>query len=222
MKMVTARRTYPELRYPQTIPESLDFILAYHCAPTLLGIKPSSLIRIPKASQDALQQYLEEYLEPLKMLNLKDRGETIYVLIYREEELGEILEKEENQRLLADFDYPVTCPFCPFENLLDGALQHLVKRWELCRFCPHEIGLFLGYPNYDVQGFIEHGGRAAMCGGYWRVFDQREKAEETFRLYDASRAYLVRDLLLANHFLAHTARTHAAKAHTQERMRQGA
>lgn len=48
---------------------------------------------------------------------------------------------------------------------------------------PHEMGIFLGYPLGDVKGFIEHHGRNCLCSGYWKVYENEEKACETFRLY---------------------------------------
>ena len=46
---------------------------------------------------------------------------------------------------------------------------------------PHEIGLFLGYPPDDVEGFIENRARAFKCPGYWKVYGDEEKAKAQFR-----------------------------------------
>ena len=43
--------------------------------------------------------------------------------------------------------------------------------------CPHEVGLFLGYPPEDVKGFIENKGRNALCSGLWKVYSDKENAE---------------------------------------------
>ncbi|MBR0050680.1 MAG: DUF3793 family protein, partial [Firmicutes bacterium] len=48
---------------------------------------------------------------------------------------------------------------------------------------PHEIGLFLGYPPGDVNGFIQEGPRCAKCTGYWQVYGDEEKALKTFERY---------------------------------------
>ena len=58
----------------------------------------------------------------------------------------------------------------------------LVKRRVQKRMTfPHEVGLFLGYPPEDVQGFIEHRGQCFACSGYWKVYANEE---ETRRLFD--------------------------------------
>ncbi|MBQ6903034.1 MAG: DUF3793 family protein, partial [Lachnospiraceae bacterium] len=45
---------------------------------------------------------------------------------------------------------------------------------------PHEIGLFLGYPPEDVQGFIDHKYEGCTCVGDWRVYGDAEAAKERF------------------------------------------
>lgn len=48
---------------------------------------------------------------------------------------------------------------------------------------PHEIGLFLGYPLEDVQGFIEHHAEGYKCVGCWKVYGDEEHARREFRRY---------------------------------------
>ena len=54
---------------------------------------------------------------------------------------------------------------------------------------PHEIGVFLGYPLYDVEGFIEQ--RECVMMGYWKVYRYPSAARRLFALYDAC----IRELL---------------------------
>jgi hypothetical protein len=48
---------------------------------------------------------------------------------------------------------------------------------------PHEIGLFLGYPPEDVQGFICQGPDCCKCSGCWKVYGDPEAAQKTFDQY---------------------------------------
>ena len=48
---------------------------------------------------------------------------------------------------------------------------------------PHEIGLFLGYPPKDVQGFIDNPCSGVKCVGCWKVYSDEEKAERIFKKY---------------------------------------
>ena len=45
---------------------------------------------------------------------------------------------------------------------------------------PHEIGLFLGYPPEDVQGFICLGPQCCKCTGCWKVYGDEEAARKKF------------------------------------------
>lgn len=52
---------------------------------------------------------------------------------------------------------------------------------------PHEIGIFLGYPIWDVEGFIEHKGQNYKFCGYWKVYQDVEGAKLKFKEYDRIR-----------------------------------
>ena len=48
---------------------------------------------------------------------------------------------------------------------------------------PHEIGLFLGYPPEDVDGFINNGAKGAKYVGTWKVYGDESIAKRTFAQY---------------------------------------
>lgn len=48
---------------------------------------------------------------------------------------------------------------------------------------PHEIGLFLGYPPEDVEGFIRFGGKNCKCFGCWKVYGNIEAAHQCFERF---------------------------------------
>ena len=48
---------------------------------------------------------------------------------------------------------------------------------------PHEVGLFLGYPPEDVQGFMERRAKGFRCVGCWKVYGDAEKAQKLFASY---------------------------------------
>ena len=52
---------------------------------------------------------------------------------------------------------------------------------------PHEIGLFLGYPLADVQGFIAHCGRNYRLCGCWKVYGDPCFAQRCFAKYKKCR-----------------------------------
>ncbi len=55
---------------------------------------------------------------------------------------------------------------------------------------PHEIGIFLGYPLEDVDGFITHQGENCKLCGCWKVYGNVEQARRTFANYEKCRVFL--------------------------------
>jgi hypothetical protein len=58
-----------------------------------------------------------------------------------------------------------------------------VRRLRDSETFPHEIGLFLGYPPSDVDGFIRNPNEGFCEVGYWKVYSDVESARRAFRRY---------------------------------------
>ena len=63
----------------------------------------------------------------------------------------------------------------------NGQLSSLVRKFRAEEEFPHEIGLFLGYPPEDVQGFLDN--RPCKCVGCWKVYGDVDSARKKFSLY---------------------------------------
>ena len=152
--------------------KQFDQLLALHCAPTLAGLKAASMVALPGRSLAELQR---------------------------------LLRRSKAQVLLAECGYPSG-------GSLDELLQHLKERMQTSgaggrctitedcagadagsggrgtgageRF-PHEIGLFLGYPPHDVEGFIRYGGQNFRQCGFWKVYDNEKAVMHLFHCYAA-------------------------------------
>ena len=72
---------------------------------------------------------------------------------------------------------------------IDEKLDLLASRMS-CGSFPHEIGAFLGYPVGDIRGFISNSGKNCLLCGYWKVYENAEKAQRTFDEYDRCRDIL--------------------------------
>ena len=79
----------------------------------------------------------------------------------------------------------------PVDGGLEAMLSALRRRLEGADF-PHEIGLFLGYPPVDVEGFRRNGGRNCKLCGPWKVYGPVEEARQRFRTFHRCRAALCR------------------------------
>ena len=155
-----------------------EYTLAFHCAPALAGIKPADLISWTgtREERDAL---VERYACRLagagisvRMLCRCERHSLI--LVYRQDRLEGQLERREVRDMLRRDGYPV-------EEGLEAMLVHLSRRLRACPEFPHEVGLFLGYPAEDVEGFRAHGGRDYKYCGLWKVYSDVERAQSCFR-----------------------------------------
>lgn len=59
---------------------------------------------------------------------------------------------------------------------------------------PHEIGIILGYPPEDIEGFKRYKGRNFKCCGYWKVYGNAERAQKLFDAYTLCREKLMQAL----------------------------
>ena len=82
----------------------------------------------------------------------------------------------------------------PLAGGLEAMLDHLASRMAGSGGFPHEVGLFLGYPAEDVEGFRRHGGQGYKYSGLWKVYSDVERAQRCFRQYGCCRRALCRRL----------------------------
>lgn len=83
-----------------------------------------------------------------------------------------------------------------YESLdLNDVLSCFQKRYADCMEqiaeFPHEMGLLLGYPVEDVEGFIENKGHNYLYAGYWKVYGHVEEKKALFNRYEEARKVLI-------------------------------
>ena len=160
---------------------SVHYIIQ-HGAPTLAGLKTGNLFPCAIEDRDAFFRTLREanqVLLPrgLRLLPLRLESSRALLYLFRPDCLSRDLSREEAQAILrragyTDADYR-------------RCLRELTRRLRSGEPFPHEIGLFLGYPPEDVQGFMEHHGRGSKCSGCWKVYGDAEAAQKRFEAYRA-------------------------------------
>ena len=168
-----------------------ELTLAFHCAPALAGIKPADLIALP-GEGDETDALLASYSAALAGAGISLRPlcrcrSRCLVLVYLRDRLERQLDQEEVARLLERDGYPLT-------GGLEAMLDHLASRMAGSGGFPHEVGLFLGYPAEDVEGFRRHGGQGYKYSGLWKVYSDVERAQRCFRQYGCCRRALCRRL----------------------------
>lgn len=116
---------------------------------------------------------------------IKKNRNSILVLFYEKEKLHEKLEA--NRKYLQKFGYEKN-------NTCLEDLNQLKERFG--EYCPHEIGIFLGIPMEDVQGFIQNRGENYMFNGYWKVYHNPDQAARLFEVFDLARVQVMKKLSL--------------------------
>lgn len=162
----------------------IEKYLIEHCSPTLASLKTANLFSVSLDSEHDAYLQLEQWsslLAPkgIELFIIKKQGGTALVYVFRRAMLQKDLEKPGVAEFLSDYGYSDLDP--------QAALERLGARLAYSGEFPHEIGLFLGYPLGDVQGFIRYGGRNCKCTGCWKAYCNEEEALRTFERFNKCR-----------------------------------
>lgn len=163
-----------------------DEMVVRHCAPTLASLKTGSLFVCPYATLTELYASIRSLnrrlgAKGLRVIPLRCRDGRCMVYVYRPERLAQDLSSEKAAAILRACGYTE----CGTADCVRRLMARLAQSDEF----PHEIGLFLGYPPEDVEGFIGH--KEPKCTGCWKVYGDADAAQRTFARYrKCTNAYL--------------------------------
>ncbi len=164
-----------------------------HCAPTLKGIKPGNLFSAPIQSEAEMNlqvRILNRLLGPkgVRVVPMQHSASRALIYVYRPSQLEKYFHSEEVSKLLRHFGYsPDSAGTCVarLRRKMKGSNQGQGS-------FPHEVGLFLGYPAEDVNGFIEHRAKDFKLVGTWKVYGDSAAAERRFRAFKQCTSYCVK------------------------------
>lgn len=157
-----------------------DDQIVRNCAPTLAGIKTGSLFNVSISSDSDFKKDIISFNRSMRekgvrIIPLKICETYALIYLYRPDMLGRDLSDPMAASILKRFGYSL--------NSSDSCVAGLVRRLKSSPMFPHEIGLFLGYPPADVDGFIKSPNEGFCEVGYWKVYSDAEKARRVFRRY---------------------------------------
>ena len=146
------------------------------CAPTMASLKTGNMFSCPFGSREDMISDLRRLNQVLGRKGLRasplrwvDGRALVY--LYRPKMLEKDLRNDLASRLLAECGYPCRNP--------NRCIARLIARLRGGQDFPHEIGLFLGYPPEDVDGFM-HRKHACKLSGCWKVYGDVEGAARQF------------------------------------------
>lgn len=146
------------------------------CAPTMARLKTGNMFTCAFADRNEMTEELRQLNQRLRrkglrILPLRWRDGKALLYLYRPRLLDRDLRDPLAKRLLAE---------CGYEGRsANSCLARLMARLRQEADFPHEVGLFLGYPPADVDGFMH---RKELCKyrGLWKVYDDVEGAIRQF------------------------------------------
>lgn len=165
--------------------ETLESQLVLQCAPVLAGIKISNLLSLPRTMKKILKRFMQKL--NLSYFLLLENDKKIVVLLYQKNALEQYLKDTQVQNFLKKMEYPEESIEVLLSVLAERYKKHMSKTGEF----PHEMGLFLGYPMEDVEGFIENDGKNFLCTGYWKVYKNKQEKKELFQQYEQAKEWMI-------------------------------
>lgn len=159
--------------------------LALQCAPLIAGLKTSNLLIISKDNLHRIRQILKNTDISYSILLVTEKKITI--LLYNREDLEKYLSEERVKNLFKVMGYQKLT----FDEILP-VFQTRYQQYMLDnREFPHEMGLLLGYPVEDVEGFIENEGKDFLYIGYWKVYENLSAKLQLFRKFELAKETVI-------------------------------
>lgn len=157
----------------------LEELVVKHCAPTLAGIKTGNLFTCKYNCKNKIKNKIIEMNKILLkkdicILPLKFMNDTVLIYIYRRNKLTTDFFNNDVTNILYDRGYTPKSP--------SRCIVTLIRKLNKTNDFPHEIGLFLGYPPQDVEGFIRDSS-CFKCIGYWKVYHNECETRKLFYKY---------------------------------------
>ena len=169
--------------------EKFGFRVVTQCAPVLKGVKISNLITMKPGGWRKIRAYLKK--SRIICIPLYADAEKEVLFLYRYEQLERHLKNREVREFLR------SCGYESFE--VASVLVRLRRRYQLyagiSKEFPHELGVLLGYPVGEVQGFIDNRGENSLTSRYWKVYQNPKEAEKIFDLYDRVKEQALKEIM---------------------------
>lgn len=166
--------------------KDVEIQIALQCAPLIAGLKPSNLLMVQNHNLDQLEHILKKCGITYDIL--ADTGQRTAVLLFDWNRLAAYLKEKKVWQFFRRVGYP--------EASLGKVLPAFRLRYEDYlsgkQDFPHEMGLLLGYPVEDVEGFIDNEGEDCLFTGYWKVYQDPGEKRLLFRKFERVREILLR------------------------------
>lgn len=155
---------------------SIEMMLGIHCGATFALLKPASMFCADCGECRKLKRYEKSFgKKDFCFEVLRKDGDKNLIYVYHRKMLSDVLFEKSNRSFLEAEGYEYDDVGCALDNLKN----RLLKGGEF----PHEVGIFLGYPLEDVEGFKKSPSDGVLMSGYWKVYRDCERKKQIFERY---------------------------------------
>ena len=184
----------------------IEELIVKHCSPTLAGLKTGNMFSCPSCCEELLFAEIRRVniclrTKGVRLIPLKKQKNRMLLYFYRQNRLQEDLStKEFKEFIFSEYDLirkdlkeeekeETRTPYeileeQGYENIHSSCcIAKLIKKMKENKDFPHEVGLFLGYPPEDVDGFIKNKDCKCKCVGCWKVYGDEKQALKIFEKY---------------------------------------
>ncbi|WP_342759115.1 DUF3793 family protein [Kineothrix sedimenti] len=158
--------------------KDIETQLALQCAPLISGLKISNLLIIRRDKLAELMMILRS--TSISSYVLRNSKEKIAILLFNEKKLTSYLKEERVVKLLGEMGYHGNSLYDILPVFRERYKKYMSDKIQF----PHEMGVLMGYPIEDVEGFIRYNGRNSMLTGYWKVYENISAKEQLFRKFE--------------------------------------
>lgn len=164
-------------------------MMVLSCAPLLAGLKIASLFVTRAINYEEVLSVLKG--TEVEILTLSNNNGMLTLLLYNRSGLSQYLNKNMIASFLRKLDYENTDVDSVLKEFSFRYSLYLMDRMDF----PHEMGIILGYPLEDVNGFMCNGGKNYLYSGYWKVYCRPQAAKKLFREYDIATERMIKELV---------------------------
>ena len=166
--------------------KDIEIQIAFHCAPLIAGLKLSNLLMIQNKDLDRTTSLLKK--AGISYFVIAVTNVKAAVLLFDRCRLEAYLREEEVWQIFRNLGYK--------EDAMGKILYAFRQRYEKYLMqnqeFPHEMGLLLGYPVEDVEGFLRNEGKNCLYIGYWKVYGNLPEKMVLFRQFEKARDILLK------------------------------
>lgn len=158
--------------------QDMEMQIALQCSPLIAGIKISNLLIIPSEQLQGVKCILESTMFSYYIINTTPDKATL--LLYNESHINRYLRDWRARSLLQRMGYTTM----DLQAVLTQFSQRYRRYMKIRGEFPHEMGVILGYPIEDIEGFIENQGKNFLCIGYWKVYENAPAKKKLFQEFE--------------------------------------